>query len=97
VHLGDGGRGERLLLEAGEQLRRLAAQFLLEQLVHFLGVGRGHRVEQAAELAGHLLAERARAGGDDLAELDVGGSEVGEGLRNLLQHLVLKRPRPAIC
>ena len=34
VHLGDRRRRERLLVEAGEQLRRIAAELLGEQLVH---------------------------------------------------------------
>ena len=57
----------------------------------FVGVRRRHPVEQAAELAAQLLAERAGAGRDDLAELDVGGAEVGERLRDLPDDLLLQR------
>ena len=51
----------------------------------------GTAVEQAAELPAHLFAERARAGRDDLAELDVGGPEIGERLRDLPDDLLLQR------
>ena len=67
----------------------------LEQLVHLVGVGGRHRVEQAAELPGQRFAERARAGRDDLAELDVGGAQVGERLRDLLDRpSAASEPRP---
>ena len=89
VHLGDRRRRDRRLVETLEQLGGVVAQFLLEQPLHLIGVGGRYRVEQAAELPGHRFAECARAGRDDLAELDVGGTQVGEGLRNLLDDLVL--------
>ena len=38
----------------------------------------------------HLLAERAGAGRDDLAELDVGRAQVGERLGDLLDDLLLQ-------
>jgi hypothetical protein len=91
VHLRDRCRGEWLVLEEGEQLRRLVAELLLEQPVHFARVGGWDRVEQAAELPGQRFAERAGAGRDDLAELDVGGAQVGERLGDLLDDLLLKR------
>ena len=91
VHLGDGCRRERLLFEGGEQLRRVGAQFGGEQFVYFCCVCRRDAVEQAAEFTRQLFAERAGAGGDDLAEFDVGRAKVGEGLRNLLDHLGLQR------
>jgi hypothetical protein len=59
--------------------------------VDLIGVGRGHPVEQAAELAAQLLAERAGAGRDDLTEFDVGRAQIGERLRNLLDDLLLQR------
>jgi len=59
--------------------------------VHFVFVGGRDGVEQAAELAAQVLPECARAGRDDLAELDVGGAEVGERLRDLLDDLLLPR------
>ena len=91
VHLGDRRRRERLLVEAGEQLRRIAAELLGEQLVHLACVCRRHPVEQAAEFPGQLFAEGARAGRDDLPEFDVGGAQVGEGLRELPDDLLLHR------
>ena len=69
VDLGDGCRSEWPFLEMLEQLRGLGTEFFGEQLVHFAGVGGGHRVQQAAELTRQRLAECTRAGGDDLAEL----------------------------
>ena len=89
VHLRDRGRSERLVLEGLEEVAWLVAELLLEELVHFVFVGRWHGVEQAAELAGHGFAERAGAGRDDLAELDVRRPEVGERLRDLLEDLLL--------
>jgi hypothetical protein len=50
VHLSDGGRGERLLVEGGKQLGRVGTEVLLEQFSHIGGVGGGNSVEQAAEL-----------------------------------------------
>ena len=91
VHLGDRRRRERLVVEGGEQVLGVVAEVLDEQLVDFVGVCGRHPVEQAAELAAQLLAERARAGRDDLAELDVGGAEVGERLRDLPDDLLLQR------
>ena len=72
-------------------LAGLVAELLLEQLVHLVGVGGRDRVEQAAELPAQLLTEGTRAGRDDLAELDVGGSQIGERLRDLLDDLLLQR------
>ena len=89
VHLCDRCRGEGLVIEALEQLGRLVAELLLEQLVHFAGVGRWDRVEQAAELPRHRLTERARARRDDLAEFDVRGAQVDERLGDLLDDLLL--------
>jgi len=54
------------------------------------GVGRRHRVEQAAELPRQRFAERPGARGDDLAELDIGRAQVGERLRDLPDDLVLE-------
>ena len=92
MHLRDRCRCERLLIEMLEQLRGLAAELCAQQLVHLLGVGGRYPVQQAAELAGQRLAEGTGAGGDDLAELDVGRAEIGEGLRDLLDDLLLQRP-----
>ena len=92
VHLRDGGRRERRLLPLGEQLGGVPAEVLDEELVDLLGVGGRHPVQQAAELARQRLAERSGARRDDLPELDVGGTEVGEGVRQLLDHLLLPRP-----
>ena len=92
VHLRDRRRRERLVVPLGEQLGRVLAEVLDEQLVHFVGVGRRHSVEQAAELAAQRFAERARAGRDDLAELDVGRAEVGEDVRDLGDDFLLPAP-----
>ena len=91
VHLRDGRRRERLFVPFGEQLGRVAAELLDEELVHLFGVGGWHPVEQAAEFAGQRFAERAGAGRDDLAELHVRRPQVGEGLRELFDHLLLPR------
>ena len=95
VHLRDRRRGERLLVEALEEVGGVVAEFLLEELVHLFGVGRWHPVEQAAELARHRLAKRARAGGDDLAELDVGGSRSEKVCGICLMIFCWSEPRPA--
>ena len=91
VHLRDGRRRERLFVELGEQFGRLAAELLGEELVHLFGVGGRHPVEQAAEFAGQRFAECAGAGRDDLPELDVRRTQIGKGLRDLLDHLLLPR------
>ena len=91
VHLGDGRRCERLFVPVGEQLGRVTAELLDEELVHLFGVGGWHPVEQAAEFAGHRFAERAGAGRDDLSELHVRRPQVGKGLRELFDHLLLPR------
>ncbi|AFE15618.1 hypothetical protein MRGA327_04055 [Mycobacterium tuberculosis RGTB327] len=92
VHLGDGRRRERLFLEGGEQPGRLVAEFLDEELVHLVGFCGRHPVEQAAEFPRQRLTECSRAGRDDLAELHVCRSQIGEGLRELLDHLLLPGP-----
>ena len=56
--------------------------------MHFACVGRWDCVEQSAEFPGQLFTEGSGTGGDDLAELDVGGAEVGEGLRDFLDDLL---------
>ena len=89
VDLGDRRRGERFLVEVLEQLGGVVAELLLEQPVYGLGVGGRYGVEQGAELTGQRFAECAGAGRDDLAEFDVGGTQVGEGLRDLLDDLHL--------
>ena len=91
VHLRDGRRGERLFIEGGEQLRRVAAELLGEELVHLARVGGWHPVEQAAEFARQRFAERAGAGGNDLSELHIRRPQVGERLRDLLDDLLLPR------
>jgi len=59
--------------------------------VDFVPVGGRDRIEQAAKLPAHLFTERARTGRDDLTELDVGRPKIGEGLRYLLDDLLLQR------
>ena len=92
VHLRDGRRRERRLVPLGEQLGGVAAELIDEELVHLLGVGGRHPVEQAPEFAGQRLTECAGTGRDDLPELHVRRPEVGEGVGELLDHLLLPRP-----
>ncbi len=91
VHLGDGCRREWLLVPFGEQLRRVTAEFLDDELVHLAGVGGWHPVKQPAEFAGQRLTECAGAGRHDLSELHVGRPEIGKGLRQLLDDFLLPR------
>jgi hypothetical protein len=89
MHLRDRRRRDGRLVETLEQLRRLVAELPLEQFLHFIRVGGRYRAEQAAELAGQRLAERARTGRDDLAEFDVGRAQIDERLRDLLDEFGL--------
>jgi hypothetical protein len=67
VHLGDGGRCQRIGVDLGEHAG--AAEFLAE---HPLDLGPGQRADpvlQPAELAGELRRQQVPAGGQGLAEL----------------------------
>ena len=89
VRLRDRRRGERLLVERLEQVGRVVTEFFLEQPVYGLGIGGRHPVQQTAELAAQRFAEGPWARRDDLSELDIGGAEIGERLRDLLDDLLL--------
>ena len=79
VDLGDRGRRHRCALEAGEDLLQGSAQVLLHGGPHDLVALGRDLVAQEPELADQLLGEDPLAGGENLAELDVGGPEAFEG------------------
>ena len=79
VHLGGGGRRERLGLERGVELLGRRAQLLDDALAHLVGGERRDGVLQLGELRRHVDREHGRLARHDLADLHVGGPE-------LLQH-----------
>ena len=78
VHNGDGGSPDRSRIEGGEGLLETHAEILLDSAADLVEGDDGSGVETRAELVGHLLAEDARRGGEDLAELDEGAANVLE-------------------
>ena len=91
VHLGDRGGGDRRS-ELGEQRIDGRAERLLDRLPRFaLREGR-QAVLQRGEIGGELAADDVVAGGEELAELDVGRPERGERGRQLAP-----RCRPSPC
>ena len=75
VHLRDGGRGERRLLDRGEDGAEGAAQLLGEHLLDDRPRLGGHLVAAPLELGHQLGREDAVTRRDDLAQLDVGGAQ----------------------
>ena len=70
VHLADRRRGDRPLVELGEQLARRLAELLAQALLD-LGVGpRRHLVLQPLELGAELLGQKVRHDRDELPDLD---------------------------
>ena len=72
VDLGDRRGGERRPVEAGEDLLERPAEVLLDDGPDGLERLGRHLVAEQPELADQLGGEEALAGGEDLAELDVG-------------------------
>ena len=70
VHLGDRGRGQRLLLEAGEHLGNGRAQLFLDQCHGPGRLERRHLVLQQRQFVGDVLGQQDAAGGENLPELD---------------------------
>ena len=82
VDLGDRRGGERGRRSKRRRRPRAGAEILLDGGPHVVeGLGR-HLVAALLELLDQLLGEEALAGGDDLAELDVGGAEVSAAMRS---------------
>ena len=75
MDLGDRGGGQGPGLDDGEHRLERAAQVLLDDGADHLPRLGGDLVAAALELPHELLGEEPLAGGDDLAELDVGGPE----------------------
>ena len=79
VDLGDGGGGQGHGIDRGEQRVEGPAEVLLDDPAdHGEGLGRDP-VAQQPELVDQLLGEEPFARGEDLAQLDVGGSQPLEG------------------
>ena len=79
MHLGDGRRGKRLTIEAGEQLAHLSAQLGPQHLLDPGPGDFGRVVLQAAQLADELRREKITASGQHLPELDEGDPAVLHG------------------
>ena len=75
VHLRDRGRGERFAFERREHGIERGAQLGLDDCLHVVERLGRHLVPQLLELADQLLGEQPFTAADDLAELDVGGTE----------------------
>ncbi|CPY85780.1 Uncharacterised protein [Mycobacteroides abscessus] len=90
MHLGDRGGRERFGVEGGEQLFRFGSQLGDDELTDRCGVRGWDAIQQPTELPRQRLTEGTRAGGDDLTELDVGGPQIGEGLRELGDELLFE-------
>mmetsp|Transcript_52149 Transcript_52149/g.118895 ORF Transcript_52149/g.118895 Transcript_52149/m.118895 type:complete len:245 (-) Transcript_52149:117-851(-) len=78
VNLGDGGRGEGLLVERCEQVVDWPPEVLLHDAFHHFEAHRRRRVQALLELKHVLGGKEGRARGDELAQLDVGGPEALE-------------------
>ena len=79
VDLGDGGRGERRLVELLQQrLHRLAEGLLDDGAGAFAGKGR-NPVLQLGQLLGQVVRQQIATGGEDLAEFDEDRSQVLQG------------------
>ncbi|SIJ47093.1 Uncharacterised protein [Mycobacteroides abscessus subsp. abscessus] len=85
MNLGNGCRGERMLVESGEYRCRIGTQLFSHGLANQLRGGRWHPVEQCPELVGECFGEDSGGGGDELAEFDVGGAHEGEGAPQLMR------------
>ena len=94
MHLRDrGGRHGRA--ELGEELVDRSVKRLLDRLAR-LGLREGRQaVLKCREVAGKLAPDDVVAGGEELAELDVGGAERGERLRE--SRLVARLARPVLA
>ncbi len=80
MHLPDGRRGDRLVVEPRERRAERTTEIRFDDVPRF-GSGEGRNpVAQRRELGRPLRWEQARARRDDLAHLDVGRAERGEGL-----------------
>ena len=105
MDLGDRRRGQRLAVEAAKTRLERAAEVLLDDPAH-VGERLGrHPVAAALELVDQLVGEDALAGGDDLAELDVGRAEglgrdaeaerqAGDGAIRVRRSVAAQRARP---
>src|SRR5437762_630617 len=76
----DHRRRQRLVVEAGEHRRDRPTEVLLDHPLHGLPRLGRDLVAALLELGDERLGEDALAGGDDLAELDVGRPEMLGGL-----------------
>ncbi len=78
MHLRDGGRGERRLVEGAEHLRERPTVAVLERLAGDRARKRRHAILQLGELVGDIRRQQIAARGDRLAELHENGSELLE-------------------
>ena len=75
---GDRCGGERRLVELREHFLERASELRLDDGAHLRERHGGGGIEAAAELLGDVFADDAGRGGDELAELHVGGAEALE-------------------
>jgi hypothetical protein len=102
VHLGDGGRRQRLAVEPGEHLVDRPAELGGEHLLHLPPWRRGGLVPQAAQLVGELRGEQVGSGRQHLTELHEGDPALVQRLpqrprqpRAAARRVQLRPPPPA--
>jgi hypothetical protein len=84
VHLGDRGRRDRRVVEAGEERLDRAAEFRLDGAAR-LRAGKGRQaVLQFGKVSGQLLAQQIGPGREELAELDETRPQLGQRPGQLL-------------
>lgn len=75
MHLGDGGGGNRLGIEAGEDVLPGPSPFGAEDRLNFREWERFDVIAEGAQLLQVAFGEKIRARGEELTEFDEGGSE----------------------
>jgi hypothetical protein len=79
VHLGDGSGGQGFAIDGGEHVFGRSTQLFLDYLVNNGPRLGSDLISTSLEFGDQLGRENTFAGRDDLAELDIGRSEVLRG------------------
>src|SRR5699024_7655951 len=99
MHLGDGGRGQRFVVEVGEHVIDAPPAACLDQLPRLLGGKWRHFILQQGQLFGQAGWQQVAAGGQSLAEFDENRAEFGQRFAQTHAHrrfkVVLAAEQPA--